>query len=87
MPSSAEPGQRHAWFWRRLLTYACTTIFAVIALIAVVRAPDPQYVGIAAIIALWLTVTVYVTSATFEDFITLTRAATEGIQAAKEDAP
>lgn len=79
--------QRHAWFWRRLLTYVTATIFATVALVAVVRAPDPQYVGIAAIIALWLTVTVYVTSATFEDFIKLTRAATEGIQAAKEDAP
>ena len=80
-----EPVQRHAWFWRRLLTYTVCTILAVISAVAVLRAPDPQWIGIAAIIALWLTQTVYVTSATFEDFIKLTRAATEGIQAAKED--
>jgi hypothetical protein len=81
-----EPTQRHAWFWRRVLTYAACTVLAVIGGVAVWRAPDPQYVGIAAIVALWLTQTVYVTSATFADFIKLTRAATEGIQAAKEDA-
>ena len=81
-----EPVQRHAWFWRRVLTYAVCTILAVIGGVAVWRAPDPQYVGIAAIVALWLTQTVYVTSATFDDFIKLTRAAAEGIQAAKEDA-
>jgi hypothetical protein len=67
------------------LTYTVCTILAVISAVAVLRAPDPQWIGIAAIIALWLTQTVYVTSATFEDFIKLTRAATEGIQAAKED--
>jgi hypothetical protein len=67
------------------LTYTVCTILAVISAGAVLRAPDPQWIGIAAIIALWLTQTVYVTSATFEDFIKLTRAATEGIQAAKED--
>ena len=81
-----EPVQRHAWFWRRVLTYTVCSILAVIGGVAVWRAPDPQYVGIAAIIALWLTQTVYVTSATFADFIKLTRAAAEGIQAAKEDA-
>ncbi len=81
-----EPVQRHAWFWRRVLTYAVCTILAVIGGVSVWRAPDPQYVGITAIIALWLTQTVYVTSATFADFIKLTRAAAEGIQAAKEDA-
>lgn len=82
----SEPVQRHAWFWRRVLTYAVCTILAVIGGVAVWRAPDPQYVGIAAIIALWLTQTVYVTSATFADFIKLTRAAAEGIKAAKDDA-
>lgn len=82
----SEPVQRHAWFWRRVLTYAVCTILAVIGGVAVWRAPDPQYVGIAAIVALWLTQTVYVTSATFADFIKLTRAAAEGIKAAKDDA-
>lgn len=81
-----EPVQRHAWFWRRVLTYTVCTVLAVIGGVAVWRAPDPQYVGIAAIIALWLTQTVYVTSATFADFIKLTRAAAKGIQAAKDDA-
>ena len=81
-----EPVQRHAWFWRRVLTYTVCTILAIIGGVAVWRAPDPQYVGIAAIVALWLTQTVYVTSATFADFIKLTRAAAEGIEAAKEDA-
>jgi hypothetical protein len=81
-----EPVQRHAWFWRRVLTYTVCTILAVIGGVAVWRAPDPQYVGIAAIVALWLTQTVYVTSATFADFIKLTRAAAEGIKAAKDDA-
>lgn len=81
-----EPVQRHAWFWRRVLTYAVCTILAVIGGVAVWRAPDPQWVGIAAIVALWLTQTVYVTSATASHLIELTRAAAEGIKAAKDDA-
>jgi hypothetical protein len=79
----SEPVQRHAWFWRRVLTYVVCTVLAVMGGVAVFRAPDPQYIGIAAIVALWLTQTVYVTSATFSDFIQLTRAAAEGITAAK----
>ena len=73
------------WLWRRILTYAGFTALIAIAIVGVIRAPDPQWIAIAAIVAAWLMHTIYVTAATFEDFTRLTRAAVEGIKAAKTE--
>lgn len=73
------------WLYRRILTYAGFTVFTAIAAVGVMRSPDPQWIAITAIIAAWLMHTIYVTAATFEDFTRLTRAAVEGIKAAKSE--
>ena len=80
-----EPVQRHAWFWRRILTYTGFTTLMGIAIVGVFRSPDPQWIAIAAIVSGWLMHTVYVTSATIEDITRLTQAFAQGIQAAKGD--
>lgn len=72
-----------AWLWRRILTYACLTALAAVALVAVFRAPDPLWLGVAAIAAMWLMQTVYVIGATAEDIVRITQAATEGLARAK----
>lgn len=73
------------WLWRRILTYAGFTTLMGIAIVGVIRTPDPQWIAIAAIVAAWLMHTIYVTAPTFEHFIQLTRAAAEGIKAAKTE--
>ena len=73
------------WTWRRVLTYFVVTALLAVAAIGVFRTPDPQWIAIAAIVCTFLTHTVYVTSATFEDFTRLGRAVAEGIQAARGD--
>ena len=80
-----ETPTKPRWVWRRVLTYFGFTALLGIAAVGVFRTPDPQWVAIAAIVSAWLMHTVYVTSATFEDFTRLTRAAAEGIQAARGD--
>ena len=72
------------WFWRRVLTYFGFTALLAIAVVGVFKAPDPQWIAVAAIVAAWLMHTVYVTGAVFEDFTRLTRAAAEGLRAAKD---
>jgi hypothetical protein len=79
-----EITQKPTWLWRRVLTYATCAVAAIVALVAVWRAPDPTNIGIAAIIVGWLAQTVYVTGAVFEDFTRLTRAAADGLRGIKD---
>lgn len=72
------------WFWRRVLSYALCTALSGIALVAVLRSPDPQWIGVAAIAALWLVSLQYVTSATAEDIVRITKATAEGMARAKD---
>jgi hypothetical protein len=72
------------WLYRRILTYAICTALAGIAGAAVLRAPDPLWLGIAAIVALWLVSLQYVTAATAEDVQRIAAAVSEGMARAKE---
>jgi hypothetical protein len=72
------------WLYRRILTYAICTALVAIAGAAVMRAPDPQWLGIAAIVALWLVSLQYVTAATAEDVTRITAAISEGLARSKE---
>ena len=72
------------WIWRRALTFSVSTCLAIIAGIAVWRAPDPQLIGIASIVGLWLVSLQYVIGATAEDVTRITAAVSEGMKRAQE---
>ena len=78
---------RARWFWRRLATFLTSTVCAGVAIVAVIRAPDPQWIGIAAIVALWLAVALYTLAATWDGIVRFTQAIAEGIKRATDQAP